>query len=186
MFADHNQRIKLSSSQLPGAKKDLYRSYEQWRLDLDEIAWWKGSEFFREEGVLDLLSADETKQLQVHLLKYNESVLKTVNQVTALWNFFDSPEYRMNKASETKKKEIVAEVGKQMGLEYDTRAELVNSVSSVFSTSTHRTDKYTKIGLLGTKKSATSLNYLLKAAANRSFASTAPPFSAAAPFRVAN
>lgn len=147
MFADHNQRIRLSSFQVPDAQKDLYRSYEQWRLDLDEVAWWGASEFLREAGALDLLSEDEKKQLQGHLGEYSKSVLRTVNQVTALWNFFDSPKYRMDKGSDTEKKKIEAEADRQMGLEYDIRANLVNSVASLFLNSTHRTNQYNKIGL---------------------------------------
>jgi len=147
MAADHNERIKLSDSQLPDAQKDLYSNYRQRRLDLDEAAWWWPSEFAREAAGLDLLSATEIEQLNADIANYNASVLNTVNQVTYLWRYLDSPEYGLNDLSRKKRDELEKQITAEMGKEYKARNELVNSVSSLLSRSNHRSNTFDLMGL---------------------------------------
>jgi hypothetical protein len=147
MFVGHNARVKVSDARLPDAQMDLYRSYQQRRLDLDEAAWWWPSEFAREAAALDLLSRDEVKELQRLVDEYNKSVLNTMNQVTTLWQFLDSPEYRLNELSDEKRKAIDANVGKEMGKEYDARNKLVSSVAALLTKSRYRTNTFDLLGL---------------------------------------
>jgi hypothetical protein len=147
MFVNHNARVKVSAVRLPDAQMDLYRSYQQRRLDLDEAAWWWPSEFAREASALDLLSPDETKELQRLVDEYNKSVLNTMNQVTTLWQFLDSPEYRLDKLSDDKRKAIDDNVGKEMGREYDARNKLVSRVAALLTKSRYRTNTFDLLGL---------------------------------------
>ena len=147
MYVGHNERAGLNNTQLPEAQKELYRNYQQRRLDLDEIAWWWPSEFAREAGALDLLSPEEMKLLQTYVADYNKSVLNTMNQVTTLWAFLDSPEYRFDEASKTKREQIEAKIGMEMGKEYDARNQLVSNVALLFSRSKYRTNTFDLIGL---------------------------------------
>lgn len=147
MAADHNERMKLSVSQVPDAQKDLYSIYRELRLDLDEAAWWWPSEFAREAAGLDLLSATEVEQLTADVTNYNASVLNTMNQVTTLWRFLDSPEYSLNDLNRQKRDEIEKKITAEMGKEYQTRNELVSRISSLFSKSRHRSNTFDQIGL---------------------------------------
>lgn len=147
MSADHNERMKLTEAQLPDARKDLYSIYRQRRLELDEIAWWWPSEFAREAAGLDLLSPAEIEQLTADVANYNASVLNTMNQVTYLWRFLDSPEYALNDVSRKKKSEIEESIKGELGKENEARTELVNKVSSLLSRSKHRTSGFDLIGL---------------------------------------
>jgi hypothetical protein len=128
-------------------QKELYKNYQERRLELDEAAWWWPSEFAREAGALDILSADEMKQLNTDFGDYKNSVLNTMNQVTYLWNFLDSPEYRFNDQSKTKREEIEARMRKEFENEYNARNQLVSRVASLFSKSEHRTNTFDLVGL---------------------------------------
>ena len=147
MFAAHNERVKVSDARLPDAQMDLFRSYQQRRLDLDEAAWWWPSEFVREAGALDLLSPDEMRELQRLVDEYNKSVLNTMNQLTTLWQFLDSSEYRLDELSEQKRKKIDADVGREMGNDYVARNKLVSSVAALLSKSRYRTSTFDLLGL---------------------------------------
>ena len=147
LTADHNERMKLSSAQLPDAQKDLYSVYRQRRLDLDEAAWWWPSEFAREAAAFNLLSISEIGQLNDYIQKYKQSVLNTMNQVTYLWRYLDSPEYSLDDVGRQKRKEIEDKMTAEMGKEHQIRNDLVNKVSSMLSESRHRTSTFDLIGL---------------------------------------
>ena len=146
LFANHNTRIKLSSLRLPEADKELYAQFQGRRLELDEATWWWPSEFARETRALDLLSTDELKQLDELIKDYKASELTTVNQVTYLWEFFDSPDYCVSEQSDRARQEIEAKVGPVFENEYNARNELVTRVLLLFSKSNHRTSLRNLVG----------------------------------------
>jgi hypothetical protein len=145
MVADHNDRMKLSGTQLAESKQDLYKTYRDRRLDL-ESSWWWPSEFAREAGALQLLSTDEMKQLNLYIEEYKKSVLATMNQITYLWRFQDSPEYLVNDESKEKRSKIVQTMDMEFGKQFDMRNDLVSKIALLFTQSNHRT---TKLNLLG-------------------------------------
>lgn len=145
LVASHNDRMKLSGLQLTEAKRDLFKSYQNRRLDLD-VSWWWPSEFAREAGALELLSADEMKQLNLYVEEYKKSVLATMNQITYLWRFMDSPQYLADDQSKAKRSEIEQAMDVEFGKQYDIRNQLVSKISLLFTKSNHRT---TKLNLLG-------------------------------------
>jgi hypothetical protein len=147
MTANHNDRMSLSDSQLREAQRDLYKNYQERRLELDASVWWWPSEFAREAGALDLLSADEMQKLNTDVEEYKKSVLATMNQLTYLWRFLDSPEYSLNDQSKKKRGEIEQAMEKEFGRQYDIRNGLVSKISQLFIKSNYRTTKLNLLGL---------------------------------------
>lgn len=139
MYGNHNHRTKISGAELNEARKDLYARYKERYLDLDATAWWWPSEFVREADALKLLSLDEIKQLQADVTDYNKSVLGTMNQVTHLWQFLDSPEYKADQQSQDKIAKLEAAMDKEFQTQHAIREDRVKKIAILFAESNFRT-----------------------------------------------
>lgn len=146
MYDNHNYRTKISGAELNEARKDLYTKYKERYLDLDATAWWWPSEFVREADALKLLSPDEFKQLQADVADYNKSVLATVNQVTYLWQFLDSPEYKVDEQSRDKIARLEVAMDKEFQTQHAIREDLVKKIAILFAESNFRTQKTDLLG----------------------------------------
>ena len=145
--ASHNDRMRLSGSRLTEAQRDLYKKYQERRLELDTSVWWWPAEFAREAGALDLLSADEMKRLNTDVDDYKKSVLATMNQITYLWRFLDSPEYRVNDQNKKKRSDIEQAMDTEFEKQYNIRNQLVSKISVLFTQSNYRTSKLNLLGI---------------------------------------
>lgn len=146
MYGNHNYRTKISGAELDEARKDLYAKYKERNLDLDATAWWWPSEFVREAEALKLLSPDEIKQLQADVTEYNKSVLATINQVTYLWQFLDSPEYKVDEQSQDKISKLEAAMDKEFQTQHAIREDLVKKIATLFAESNFRTGERDLLG----------------------------------------
>lgn len=145
--AAHNDRMKLSGSKLSETKQDLYKNFQERRLELDASVWWWPAEFAREVGALNLLSADEMKQLNTEVDEYKKSVLATMNQITYLWTFLDSPEYSVNDKNQKKRNEIERAMELEFEKQYNIRNQLVNKIGVLLTQSNYRTSTLNLLGL---------------------------------------
>ena len=145
--AAHNDRMRLSGSNLTDIKRDLYKNYLERRLELDASVWWWPAEFAREVGALDLLSAEEMQHLNSDVDQYKQSVLATMNQITHLWTFLDTPEYRVDDQNKKKRSEIEKTMDTEFEKQYIIRNELVSKISVLLTQSTYRTSKLNLLGL---------------------------------------
>ena len=146
MYGRHNYRTKISGAELNEARRDLYARYKERYLELDATAWWWPSEFVREAEALKLLSPDEIKQLQADVTNYNQSVLATINQVTSLWQFLDSPEYKVDEQSRDKIAKLEAEMDKEFQTQHAIREDLVKKIAILFAESNFRTQNTDLLG----------------------------------------
>lgn len=144
--ASHNDRMKLSGSKLAEAQRDLYKNYQERRLELDASVWWWPAEFAREVGTLELLSADEMKHLNTDVDDYKRSVLATMNQLTYLWRFLDSPEYSVNEQNKKKRSELEHAMETEFEKQYNIRNQLVSKIGVSFTQSNYRTSKLNLLG----------------------------------------
>ena len=144
--ASHNDRMKLSGSKLTEAQQDLYKKFQERRLELDTSIWWWPAEFAREVDALDLLSADEMKQLNTEVGEYKKSVLATMNQLTYLWRFLDSPEYSVNDQNQKKRSEIEQAMDLEFEKQYNIRNQLVSKIGVLLTQSSYRTSKLNLLG----------------------------------------
>jgi|SRR5688572_20870779 len=144
--AAHNDRMRLSGSSLTEAQRDLYKNYLGRRLELDASVWWWPAEFAREAGALDLLSADEMKHLNAEVDDYKKSVLATINQITHLWTFLDSPGYRVDDQNKKKRSEIEQTMDMEFEKQYNIRNHLVSKINVLLTQSSYRTSKLNLLG----------------------------------------
>ena len=146
MFGRHNQRTKISGAELNEGRKDLNTKYRERYLELDATAWWWPSEFVREADALKLLSPDEIRELQADVTDYNKSVLATINQVTYLWQFLDSPEYKVDEKSQKTIDGLETTMDKEFQTQHAIREDLVKKVAVLFAESNFRTRKWDLLG----------------------------------------
>ncbi len=141
MFAQHNERMNISGTELKEARKELYVNYRKLYLEIDSTEWWWPWEFVREVRAQGLLSPNEVSQLHGYVSEYSESAKRTIYQPIYLWHFLDSPEYQVRgKKSKDEIKRLEDEIDEVFNPEYEKRAELVEKITALFARSNFRTE----------------------------------------------
>ena len=150
MYVDHNSRMNITGTEFQDRRKELVKEFKERRLELDGAWWWPG-QFSREAEALNLLTPDELKQLGKSIEEYNYSVLQTMNQLTYLWRFLDSPDYKAEYTDDSASKQRVDELKKNMAAEFEKqhqiRQELVKKVVMLFEESQCRSSWRDMVGL---------------------------------------
>jgi hypothetical protein len=146
-FADHNDRGKISGTQLIEVRKELYKNYRERYLDLDAMAWWWPSDFRRETDALNLLAPDEIRQLNTYIHDYKESVKTTMNQPKLLFEFVDSPRYKVDKQGKKDFEDLKAKTIQEFQAQREIRNGFVQKISALFVRSNFRTNWLDMIGL---------------------------------------
>jgi hypothetical protein len=140
MFVAHNERREVSGAELATARKELQDNYRKMYLDIDARDWWWPWEFEREVDALNLLSADEERQLHEHVDAYHKSLEQTINEPIALWRFLDSPAYKVgDKASNSEIERLSKQIDNNFKPEYEKRSELVKKIATLLANSNYRT-----------------------------------------------
>lgn len=150
MYVDHNSRMNITGTEFLDRRKELVREFKERRLELDGAWWWPG-QFSREAEALNLLTPDELKQLGKSIEEYNYSVLQTMNQLTYMWRFLDSPDYKAeyNDEAASKKRvdELKANMAAEFGKQHQIRQDLVKKVVMLFEESQCRSSWRDMVGL---------------------------------------
>ncbi len=145
-FGDHNNRGKISGTELRDARKDFYKNYRERYLELDAMAWWWPSDFRRETDALNLLAPDEIIQLNTYIHDYKESVKTTMNQPKLLFQFVDSPEYKVDKQGKKNFDDLKAKTIQEFQAQREIRNGFVQKISALFVKSNFRTNWLDMIG----------------------------------------
>lgn len=148
MFADRNERMNLSGNALKEARRDLVENYRKQYLEIDATEWWWPREFAREVRALNLLAPEEMTQLEAYIRAYSESSNQTIYQPIYLWQFLDSPKYKVcRKKSVDEIKRLEGNIDNAFVPEYDKRDELVKKITALFAQSNFRTGWRNIIGI---------------------------------------
>jgi hypothetical protein len=150
MYVAHNSRMNVTGTEFLERRKELVKEYRERRLELDGAWWWPG-QFSREAEALKLLTPAEMKQLGENIEKYNASVLETMNQLTYLWRFLDSPkykpEYEEGSESKTQVDDLETNVQKEFAKQHTIRQDVVKKVVMLFEESQCRSSWRDLVGL---------------------------------------
>lgn len=147
MFAQHNDRMNISGTELKEARQELYENFRKAYLEIDTEWWWPW-EFVREVGALRLLSPDEMTQLHAYVQDYTERVKPTVYKASDLWHFLDSSKYKVGgKESQAKIVELQKNMNDTFEPENEKRAELVQKIAALLANSNFRCKWHDIVGL---------------------------------------
>lgn len=147
MFAQHNDRMKISGTELKEARQELYQNYRKEYLEIDTEWWWPW-EFKREVAALRLLSPDELTQLHRYVNDYSENAKSTINKPTHLWHFLDSPEYKVgDKKSQAEITKLEKNINDTFEPDNEKRAELVQKIAALLANSNFRCEWHDIVGI---------------------------------------
>lgn len=137
-YVDHNVRMK--DVDLRDIKTELFRNFkDQYLADLDPHTWWWPQSFKREVAALNLLSPDEMSRLDTNMSEYGDSLKATVGALGPLWEFLDSPDYKLNPASQAKITSLRDTLDTKINNERSIRYAVAQRSSGLFVNSHFRT-----------------------------------------------